>query len=221
MTVVVRRSADRSREDYDGITTWHSLSAGAVYDPSDVSFGRMIAHDEHVLPPGTGFEPHTHRGLAIVTWVVRGTLTHRHGDEETPVQAGQLAYLLAGDGVEHSERNEGDEPVVFVQAWLLSEAVGDPVYGFAQNYGIAAEYTPPGGDARVVVIRAKPGQRVTLARQPFVHAHVASGSFVFGSEQLHPGDVLRAYDEAAVLVASEAGDLVTWSMSAGITPPRP
>ena len=63
----VRRAADRTESRADGIVTRHSFSSGSHYDPANTQFGPLVAHDEHVLAPGSGFDMHPHRDVEIVT----------------------------------------------------------------------------------------------------------------------------------------------------------
>ena len=76
MTIDVRRATNRTRIEQPGIVTWHSFSAGPHYDPSNISFGALIAHDEHLLAAAAGFPKHAHRGVDIVSWVLDGELRH-------------------------------------------------------------------------------------------------------------------------------------------------
>ena len=105
---VIRRAAERfcTRIETDGKETWHSFSFGNHYDPSRISFGPIMAINEERLAPGAGYEPHKHREVDILTWVLNGTLAHEDstgfGGDVTP---GTLQHLNAGPGVTHSETN--------------------------------------------------------------------------------------------------------------------
>jgi redox-sensitive bicupin YhaK (pirin superfamily) len=76
VTIDVRRANNRARIEQPGIVTWHSFSAGPHYDPNNISFGALIAHDEHLLAAAAGFPKHAHRGVDIVSWVLDGELRH-------------------------------------------------------------------------------------------------------------------------------------------------
>jgi redox-sensitive bicupin YhaK (pirin superfamily) len=118
MTVEVQPSDARFVTIGDGWVGRSCFSYGAHYDPANLSFGRLLACNEFVLEPGSGFGPHRHTGFDVVTTVLSGTLTHVVG--EAREARGPGSYVLAtGDGVEHDERNDGAVPVRFVQAWLL------------------------------------------------------------------------------------------------------
>lgn len=196
--IQVRRAADRFRTLQSGITTWHSFSSGAHYDPDNLSFGPVVACDEHLVDPGAGFGRHPHARVELISWVLEGALRHDDGAGRVRVVvAGRAQYQLAGLGIEHTERNASDsEPLHFVQLWLMcDEDVPD--------YDVAA---PPlrlaGGTFSV--LRSARDERIAPA--PFVHLYVASGRYVIGEHDLGPGDSLRASGEA--LYADGDGELL-------------
>ena len=80
-----------------------------------------------------GFETHPHRDMEIVTWVMRGQLVHQDSEGHSGVIYPGLAQRMsAGTGILHSEKNDAagmNEPVHFVQMWVVPEANGiEPGY---------------------------------------------------------------------------------------------
>lgn len=191
--IETRRAVDRTATYGDGITTRHGFSSGAHYDPENVSFGRLITHDLHVLAPGAGFDTHAHRGVEIVSWVLSGTLLH---NDETAVHHGTVQHLSAGRGVEHSERNGGADELRFVQMSLLG-AAGAPVYR-------TGAVDVPGARFRVV------SGAVRLDAAPFVHAYVATGTAILNGVDLGAGDEARITDESVDVEVD--GELLVWEL---------
>jgi hypothetical protein len=128
----VTRAAARYRSAQDGIESWHCFSAGAHYDPLNVSFGPIIGVDEHVLEPGAGFDWHGHRGVQIVSVVLDGTLRHEDSNGEVRfVEPGALLVQSTGAGVRHLEANASDSaPLRFIQTTIL--AAGAPALSLAR-----------------------------------------------------------------------------------------
>jgi redox-sensitive bicupin YhaK (pirin superfamily) len=100
-------------------------------NPDNVSFGVLRVMNDDTVQSGTGFDTHPHENMEIISYVVRGELSHRDsmGNERT-LSRGQIQYMSAGTGVFHSEYNHGKEPLRFFQIWILPEGEGYP-----PNYG--------------------------------------------------------------------------------------
>ena len=126
----MQRSADRFVTTTDDVTTRHSFSYGAHYDPDNIAFGPIIAINEEQVSPGAGYDAHHHADVEIVSWVLEGALSH----EDTTghrgiIEPGTAQRLSAGTGVQHAERNASrTEPLRFVQMMLASEHVDEPDY---------------------------------------------------------------------------------------------
>lgn len=116
----VRRADQHYRDEQAGIRSVHTFSAGGHYDADNVAFGALVGLDEHTLDPAAGFAAHRHRGVTIVTWVLRGALRHTDSTgADVVVTPGTAAVQVAGAGVEHAERNAADAQTRFVQLSLV------------------------------------------------------------------------------------------------------
>lgn len=89
----------------------------------------LIHHWESTLPGGqkeneVGVGPHPHRGFSPVTFIFKGSITHRDslGNEAVVIDGG-TQWMFAGRGVTHSERfgkklpAEGGD-LEFIQFWV-------------------------------------------------------------------------------------------------------
>ncbi|MFE7134165.1 pirin family protein [Streptomyces sp. NPDC057638] len=214
----IRRAAQRYRggEPGAGITTLHSFSFGAHYDPDNLRFGALIASNEEHLDPGAGFEEHPHRDTEIVTWVVEGELTHRDSTgHATVVRPGDVQRLNAASGVRHVERNDGTAPLVFVQMWLAPLAAGgSPAYDVVRALGDGVPFPLPGAGAVLRVHRLAPGARAEAPAAPWVHLQVVRGTARLLGEDLATGDAARLTGPAGPLVlagGAEGAEVLTVS----------
>ena len=170
----VRRGGDRFRTVAPGLDSRHSFSYGPHYDPDNIGFGALMAHNEDRLSPGAGYDRHPHRGLDIVTWVLSGTLEHQHwtgpqrpgddplGRRET-LTAGMAQVLRTGSGVDHAEHAAGSTDVHYVQMWLASAApAADPAYERADFTAALAE-TATAGPPGVVTVASGRGDGIGSA----------------------------------------------------------
>jgi redox-sensitive bicupin YhaK (pirin superfamily) len=204
--VEVRRAGGRARTVTDWLDSRHSFSFGAHYDPADTHFGLLVACNEDVIRPGTGYDTHPHRDVEILTWVLDGTLLHRDSTGHTGlVRPGLAQRITAGSGIEHSERNDpwpadpGSGPprpdAHLVQMWVLPDTDGVPP-GYDQrditpeldsgDLVVVASGMSRHVDERAVAIRQRQaalhaarlpaGGSVTLPPAPLAHLFVARGS---------------------------------------------
>jgi hypothetical protein len=219
-----RPAQKRFRTVAEGRTTWHSFSFGAHYDPANVGFESLVAHNDEVLPAGTGYADHPHADLEIVTWVLSGALRHTSSVGSGVVGPGEVQRLSAGSGVVHSEVADGREETRFLQAWVRpDEAALVPDY-MSDDVTIGDGWTRVAdGDGRgVVPIAARgtslnaaelgTGERLALPEEPRLHVFVARGQVMLGERLLEPGDTARLVDEGGRPVTAEADThLVVWA----------
>jgi redox-sensitive bicupin YhaK (pirin superfamily) len=77
----------------------------------------MLSEDWFAAP--RGFEAHPHRGMQTVTFVLEGALEHKdHTGGHGVLRAGDVQWMTAGRGVEHSEMPHGNEMAHTLQLWL-------------------------------------------------------------------------------------------------------
>ena len=218
-------AADRFRTDDEGRTTWHSFSFGRHYDPTNVGFASLVAHNDENLPPGTGYPDHPHADLEIVTWVLSGALRHTSTVGSAVIGPGQVQRLSAGSGVVHSEVADGAEPTRFLQAWVRPDEPGlRPVYvSAATDVGDGWTLVADGGGRGAVPLAARgaalrvarlgAGQALALPDAPRVHVFVASGRAALG-RALGPGDAARLVEEGGRTVQAEQdAHVVVWSFT--------
>ncbi|MGP4013566.1 pirin family protein [Streptomyces sp. 4N124] len=214
----VRRATDRYRggEAAAGIESWHAFSFGPHYDPDNLRFGPVIACNEERLAPGAGFDEHPHSHTELVTWVVEGELTHRDSQgHETVIRPGDVQRLSSAAGVRHVERNDGTEPLTFVQMWLAPlEPGGDPAYETVRGIADSTPYAVPEAGAMLHVRRLSAGERTAVPDAPLTYVHVVRGTVRLGPHELGPGDAVRATGEKdlELLAVSAPAEVLVWEL---------
>lgn len=235
-TAEIRRAADRAVTTTPWLTSRHSFSFGDHYDPGNTHYGLLLVNNDDIVSPGTGFDTHPHRDMEIVTWVLRGELSHHDSTGNRGVIYPGLAQRMsAGSGILHSERNDSaSEPVHFVQMWVIPDEFGiDPGY---QQHEIDqkllddnlvtiasgtsthdAAITLHNRNAALHVARLRPGAAISLPpAAPYLHLFLARGRVsVEGIGELHAGDAVRLTDaDGRRAAASEPSELLLWEMHA-------
>ncbi|MEU7660227.1 pirin family protein [Streptomyces lincolnensis] len=213
----VRRAAERYRggEAQAGIESWHAFSFGPHYDPDNLRFGALIACNEERLAPGAGFDEHPHSHTEIVTWVVRGELTHRDSTgHESRVRPGDVQRLSSAAGVRHVERNDTDAPLTFVQTWLAPlRPGGTPAYEIVPGIADSTPYAVPEAGAMLHVRRLAAGERTAVPDGRYLYVHVVHGEVRLAEADLGPGDAARITDAKDLEAeATTQAELLIWEL---------
>jgi quercetin 2,3-dioxygenase len=233
----VRRADDRFATRTDRLTSRHSFSFGEHYDPANVGFAALVAHNDDAVGVGAGYDTHPHTDTEIVTWVLEGSLVHRDSLGGSHVLGpGAVQVLSAGTGVLHSERNDAPgaaRPTRFVQMWVRPDESGlTPSYSqrvvvggngllpLASGLGgVEAPVRIHTAGAALHVARVEPGAPVALPDAPRLHVFVARGSVELeGAGRLDGGDAVRLTDDGGrALRAVGRAEVLVWQFS----PPPP
>jgi len=109
----------------------HHFSFADYYNKDNVNFGALRVLNDDLISGHSGFDTHPHKDMEIVSYLVKGALTHKDSlGNEGVIRRGEVQYMSAGRGILHSEINEGDETVRLLQIWILPDAKNlEPGYG--------------------------------------------------------------------------------------------
>jgi len=224
--VILERRADaRGHVSGGWLDSRHTFSFGNYYDREWMGFSALRVINEDRVAPGAGFPPHRHANMEILSYVLDGALAHRDDSGGGGVlRPGELQWMSAGHGIEHSEYNaSSSEPVHFLQIWIQPDRLNaQPAYAQqafdpADRRGQWALLASPDGAGGSLQIRQAAWLRgvllgaaneVELAIDPTRNywLHVARGSAEIDGRTLAAGDALGFADEAAVLHLRGSGD---------------
>jgi len=126
MKVETHLANERGRGEYGWLTTRYSFSFADWYEPKRMGFGALRVLNDDRVAPESGFPPHSHRDMEIVTIVIKGAVAHEDSMGNTGiVQAGEVQVMSAGAGVTHSEWNRSnEEPLELFQLWFQTNKKG-------------------------------------------------------------------------------------------------
>jgi redox-sensitive bicupin YhaK (pirin superfamily) len=109
----------------------HHFSFADYHDPARTHWGALRVWNDDTIAPKSGFPPHPHRDMEIITYVRTGAITHQDNmGNQGRTGAGDVQVMSAGTGVAHAEYNLEDEPTTLFQIWIIpDERGGEPSWG--------------------------------------------------------------------------------------------
>lgn len=158
----------------------HHFSFASYYDPSNMNWGALRVWNDDEIAPNTGFPPHPHSDMEIITYVRDGAITHQDNlGNKGRTEAGDVQVMSAGTGIRHSEYNLEPETTRIFQIWIEPKTFGAaPSWGakpfpkgdrsgkfvtLASGFKDDADALPIRTDARVLGATLKAGESTTYA----------------------------------------------------------
>ncbi|MDA3808984.1 MAG: pirin family protein [Spirochaetaceae bacterium] len=127
----IYRKENLGKGDHGWLKSNFHFSFSDYFNKERMGYGKLRVVNDDTVQAGTGFNTHPHRDMEIISYVFHGELTHKDsmGTKET-LYPGEIQYMSAGTGISHSEFNEGDDILRFLQIWILPDKENHkPNYG--------------------------------------------------------------------------------------------
>jgi quercetin 2,3-dioxygenase len=214
--------------DHGWLQTRHHFSFADYWDAGRTNWGALRVWNDDEIAPNTGFPPHPHADMEIITYVRDGAITHKDSlGNVGRTEAGDVQVMSAGAGIRHSEHNLEPETTRIFQIWILpNKKGGSPAWGaqpfprgdrsgrfvtLASGYGDDKDALPIRADARVLGATLKAGETVeyTLGARRHGYLVPASGVVEVDGVRIEPRDGAAISDADIVRVtAIEDSELV-------------
>ena len=231
--LTIRPSEARGHVEFGWLDTRHSFSFGHYHDPAHMGFRALRVINEDRVDPGAGFDPHPHRDMEILTYVLSGALEHQDSmGNGSVIRPGDVQRMTAGTGVVHSEQNaSATEPVHLLQIWLLPARTGlapgyeQKAFPEAERRGRLRPLASADGREGSVTVHQDvtlysallgAGESVRHALDPGRHAwvQVARGAVSVNGETVRAGDgVALSNERSLALEASEDAELLLFDLA--------
>lgn len=113
------------------LDTRYHFSFSDWHHPNRMGWGALRVWNDDVIAPQSGFPPHGHADMEIITYVRTGAITHQDSmGNQGRTGAGDVQVMSAGFGVRHAEYNLEREPTTLFQLWIHPDRRGgQPSWG--------------------------------------------------------------------------------------------
>ena len=124
--MIERRPFDKlGGADHGWLRARHHFSFASYYDPARMSHGALRVWNDDEIAPNTGFPPHPHADMEIITYVRQGAITHEDSlGNKGRTEAGDVQVMSAGTGIRHSEYNLEPVKTTLFQIWIEPDRTG-------------------------------------------------------------------------------------------------
>jgi redox-sensitive bicupin YhaK (pirin superfamily) len=206
----------------------HHFSFAGYYDPAKMGWGTIRVWNDDTIAPGTGFPPHAHADMEIITYVREGAITHQDSlGNIGRTEAGDVQVMSAGSGVRHSEYNKESATTQIFQIWIEPKTRGEtPSWGakpfpkgersgqfvtLASGFAEDDDALPIRTDARISGATLKAGEATEYALDASRHAYLvlAKGSVQINGVQLDARDGAAITGETSLhIIANDDAEIV-------------
>jgi len=216
----IRPFASLGHADHGWLDARHHFSFANYYDPDRMGWGRIRVWNDDRIAAKSGFPPHPHNDMEIITYVRSGAITHQDSmGNKGRTAAGDVQVMSAGTGVRHSEFNLEDEETTLFQIWIETDQRGAaPGWGAmpfpkdqrdGQFQLLASGNAGDKGliihaDARVLGATVRAGGMIEVAADPARHLYlVPSGRVRVNGIAAGPRDGIAVTGEDRLRIEAE------------------
>jgi redox-sensitive bicupin YhaK (pirin superfamily) len=209
--------------DHGWLKAKHHFSFASYADHSRMGWGALRVWNDDEIAAGSGFPPHPHADMEIITYVREGAITHEDSlGNKGRTEAGDVQVMSAGNGIRHAEYNAESETTRIFQIWIIPDARGGtPSWGarpfpkgdrsgrfvaLASGRDGDGDALPIRADARVLGASVKTGETIDYALGAKRHAYLvpAVGSIEVNGVRVDARDGLAIRDEARISIKALA-----------------
>ena len=197
--------------DHGWLKARHHFSFANYYDPQRMGWGPIRVWNDDEIAPNSGFPPHPHADMEIITYVREGAITHQDSlGNKGRTEAGDVQVMSAGSGIRHAEYNLESDTTRIFQIWIEPERTGGaPAWGakpfpkgdrsgrfvtLASGFEGDGEALPIRTPARVLGATLKAGETTEHVLDAARHAYLVPAK---GRVEVN-GVTLEARDGAAI-----------------------
>ena len=224
----VRPYARLGGADLGWLNTKHHFAFSDYYDPERIDWGKLRVWNDDEIAPNTGFPPHPHANMEIITYVRKGAITHKDSLGNTGrTEAGDVQVMSAGSGIRHAEYNLEPGTTTLFQIWILPRTNGgEPAWGakpfpkgdragrfvtLASGFPGDSDVLPIRADARVLGATVNAGQSIEYKSDAKRHLYLvpATGAIEVNGVRVNARDGAAITGEPALKIkALEDAELV-------------
>jgi redox-sensitive bicupin YhaK (pirin superfamily) len=226
--IEVRPFSTLGHANHGWLDARHHFSFASYHDPRRMSWGAIRVWNDDEIAARSGFPPHPHSDMEIITYVRSGAITHQDSmGNKGRTGAGDVQVMSAGTGVRHAEYNLENEAATLFQIWVETDRPGaEPSWGakpfpkdgrsgrfatLASGFDEDEQALRINAAARVMGATLSAGDTVELSADPARHLYLVAtqGPIEVNGVRAEPRDGIAVTGEARLTIkAREDAEIV-------------
>ena len=218
----IRPFAGLGHADHGWLDARHHFSFAGYHEPDRMGWGAIRVWNDDTIAAQSGFPPHGHADMEIVTFVRSGAITHKDSLGNTGrTGAGDVQVMSAGTGITHAEYNVEAEPTTLFQIWIVPDRRGEqPSWGqrefpkadrsgkWVTLAGAASNddsVLPIRADASILAARLEAGETLEYTPDPARHLYLVAptGRITVNGQAANPRDGIAVTGETRLEIRAE------------------
>lgn len=124
-------SENMGKSNYGWLHGNFHFSFAEYSNPLNMNFGVLRVLNHETIEEKSGLDTHPNKDIEIITYIEKRELTHVYSMGNSSILTrGQIQYMSAGTGVNHSEFNRSNENLKLLQIWIIPDKNWyEPNYG--------------------------------------------------------------------------------------------
>ena len=217
----IRTFASLGHANHGWLDARHHFSFANYHDPARMGWGSIRVWNYDRIAARSGFPPHPHRDMEIITYVRTGAISHQDSmGNKGRTGAGDVQVMSAGTGVTHAEYNLEDEETTLFQIWVETDQPGaKPGWGMKPfpkdaregSFQLLASGSPEDGaltihaDARVLGATLGAGKSLSYDADPSRHLYLVPSARVrINGVEANARDGIAIIGEERITIEADA-----------------
>ena len=221
----INKEQERGKADFGWLKANYSFSFGQYFNPNKMGFRSLLVINEDFVEPHSGFPKHGHKNMEILTFIIKGKLTHMDslGNIKT-LEPNKIQRMYAGKGINHSEFNNTDEILNLLQIWIepnqlnLNPEYNEKEFNFNQSGEILLA-SPTGRmdsikiyqNVEVSILNLNKNDAYNINSNFETYLHVIKGTAKVSGNELKYGDSVELNQENIVIHSVEDTSLLIFN----------
>lgn len=224
--ILHRPSNTRGHLKNHWIESRRTFSNNSYCNPKYMNWGDLLVINDDIVQPGNFVPWHEHKNTEILGYIVQGPCYHKDslgnfGEADT----NWVQRMSSGKGIEHTEGNNSDHPIRYLQLWI-SPSIENTKAEYTKQYFSPEQrknnFCPIAGPKGPIIIRQDAyvstgifteNYEYILSQSRIYYVYAINGNVTINGQEIHPGDGLSIKHESDLIITNANCELLLFDLN--------